>query len=88
MVKNDVYKATKGLDEGYFLYVEDMDWCTRIRKNGYEIVYFPNAVIEYAGTRAARNSIKYAKVFINSMFRYWKKFGFFFGYPQRDILHY
>jgi GT2 family glycosyltransferase len=86
MVKRDVYKLTQGLDEQYFLYVEDMDWCVRIRQNGYEIVYFPNAVIEYAGTRAARNSFKYAKIFTNSIFRYWKKFGFFYAYPKRNIL--
>jgi GT2 family glycosyltransferase len=88
MVKSEIYKLTNGLDESYFLYVEDMDWCTRIREKGFEIVYFPAATIEYVGSRAARSSMKYAKIFLKSLFIYWKKFGFFCGYPKRQICYY
>lgn len=77
MVKREVYEITHGLDEHYFLYCEDMDWCTRIRQSGYEIVYYPLAQIIYEGTRSARKSIKYSIIFINSLIRYWRKFGFF-----------
>ena len=77
MVKREVYEKTKGLDSGYFLYCEDMDWCTRIREVGYEIVFYPKALIKYTGSRSARKSLKYSIFFLSSLFRYWKKFGFF-----------
>ncbi len=86
MVSRKAYELTGGLDNEYFMYAEDLDWCTRIRQNGLEIVYFPKTKIKYKGTRRARNNKKYAKIFIKSHIRFWKKFGFFYGYPQRKEL--
>lgn len=83
MVSRKAYEATKGLDANYFMYAEDLDWCTRIRQKGLEVVYFPHATICYQGTRRARSNAQYAKIFIKSHIRYWKKFGFFYGYPKR-----
>lgn len=38
--------ATIGLlDESYFMYTEDADWCIRARRAGYRIVYEPRAKI-------------------------------------------
>lgn len=78
------YNATGGMDERYFLYAEDLDWCTRIRKKGFEIVYFPPMKAVYSGTRIARKLNNYTWIFIKSHFRYWSKFGFFSGYPKRN----
>lgn len=86
MVRDNVAIDTKGLDENYFMYAEDLDWCTRIRKIGYEIVYYPKAIVEYKGSRSARRSLKYAKIFFESHLRYWRRFGFIYGYPQKKIL--
>ncbi len=33
------------LDEAFFMYAEDLDWCRRFREAGYEIVYHPKSVI-------------------------------------------
>lgn len=83
MVSRQAYEATDGLDPNFFLYAEDLDWCTRIRQCGFEVVYYPKAVIKYKGTRRARNNRKYARIFISSHIRYWKKYGFFHNYPPR-----
>ena len=69
------YEAVGGFDDGYFLYCEDMDLCKRMHQCGYSVVYYPDATIEYEGTRSARHSWKYARIFMMSLFRYWKKFG-------------
>ena len=83
MVSRKAYEATKGLDADLFMYAEDLDWCTRIRQYRLEVVYFPNCSIIYKGTRRARSNSRYAKIFIQSHIKYWKKFGFFYGYPKR-----
>lgn len=83
MIPRKIYEKTGGLSSEYFMYAEDLDWCTRIRKAGYEVVYYPKAEIIYKGSRNARTSMKYAKIFIKSHFIYWIKFGFFFITPIR-----
>ena len=88
MVSRKAYEATGGLDDDLFMYAEDLDWCTRIRQQGFEVVYFPKAVIIYKGTRRARSNSKYAKIFIQSHIKYWRKFGFFYGYPRRKKLQF
>lgn len=75
MMTRKSYEAVDGFDDGYFLYCEDMDLCKRMHLCGYSVVYYPDATIEYEGTRSARHSWKYARIFMKSLFRYWKKFG-------------
>jgi GT2 family glycosyltransferase len=33
------------LDEGFFLYVEDIDWCYRMWQSGWKVVYLPEATV-------------------------------------------
>lgn len=86
MVSRVVYEKTNGLSDDYFMYAEDMDWCTRIRLAGWEVVYYPKVKIQYKGTRSARKNTGSAKVFLSSLKTYWLKFGFFCGYPKRKEL--
>lgn len=86
MVSRAAYQQTDGLDNSFFMYAEDLDWCTRIRQAGFEVVYFPDTKIIYKGTRRARSNSKYACIFIKSHMKYWRKFGFFYGYPPRKKL--
>lgn len=88
MVSRPVYEKTGGLSDDYFMYVEDMDWCTRIRLAGWEVVYYPKVKIQYKGTRSARKNTGSAKIFLKSLKTYWKKFGFFGGYPKRKEMVY
>jgi len=37
LIKKEVIKNAGMLDEEYFLYVEDVDWCFRIKQKGYNI---------------------------------------------------
>lgn len=88
MVSRKAYEMTSGLDESFFMYAEDLDWCTRIRQNGLEIVYYANSDITYKGTRRARNNKKYAKIFLKSHLLFWEKYGFWGGYPKRKHIIY
>lgn len=78
MCRRDFYNKVGGLSDDYFMYCEDMDWCMRAHKAGYSVVYYPEAVIEYKGTRAARKSMKYALIHIKSLLTFWRKYGISF----------
>ena len=45
MVKREVIERVGMMAETFFLYYEELDWCERIRKAGYEIYVEPNALI-------------------------------------------
>ncbi len=87
LMTREAYQRIGGLDERYFMYAEDVDACTRIRQSGLEIVYYPPMEVEYKGTRSARHSWKYAKIFLRSHWSYWRTFGFFrITVPRKEIV--
>ncbi len=47
MVRREVLTSVGPFDEGYFLFVEDMDWCRRIRDAGWAVAYVPDAVVTH-----------------------------------------
>lgn len=50
MVKREVLEEVGFLDEDYFMFGEDIDWCYRIKEGGWKIVYYPKAkIIHYKG---------------------------------------
>lgn len=47
MVRREVMERAGPLDDGYFLFVEDMDWCRRIWDAGWRVVYVAHAVVTH-----------------------------------------
>nr|WP_086937679.1 glycosyltransferase family 2 protein [Thaumasiovibrio occultus] len=41
IVRGDVYQMLNGLDETYFMYCEDVDFCLRAHREGFDITYLP-----------------------------------------------
>ena len=50
MVRRKAWQQVGPLDEGFFMYFEELDWCRRCRMAGWEIHYLPAAeVTHYEG---------------------------------------
>lgn len=48
--RREVYLQIGGMDEDFFLYGEDLDYCYRIKKAGWQIYYVPTTkIIHYKG---------------------------------------
>lgn len=45
VVRNSAIKKVGLLDELFFMYAEDLDWCKRFRDAGYRIVFYPRIKI-------------------------------------------
>ena len=45
MVRKDAFDKALGFDEDYFMYLEDMDLCMRLKKLGFWSYYFPKASV-------------------------------------------
>lgn len=42
MMRKDVFDKTGGFDEDFFMYIEDMELCYRVKKMGYKTYFYPN----------------------------------------------
>jgi GT2 family glycosyltransferase len=43
LVRKEVFAQIGGLDEGYHMFLEDVDWCLRARQAGWRVRYTPRA---------------------------------------------
>jgi GT2 family glycosyltransferase len=53
MMSRAALEAVGGFDEGFFGYHEDVDWCTRARRQGFRIVFNGNAIVLHKGFGAS-----------------------------------
>lgn len=68
MVRKEMIEATKGFDEVFFMYGEDVDLSYRIQKTGYKNYYFAeSAIIHFKGESTKRGSLNYVKMFYQAM---------------------
>ncbi|HQE92863.1 MAG TPA: glycosyltransferase family 2 protein [Anaerolineae bacterium] len=55
LTRREVVNQVGGMDESFFMYSEELDWCRRIHDAGWRVVYFPEArVIHYEGQSSAQ----------------------------------
>jgi hypothetical protein len=64
------------LDEGYWLYMEDLDWCHRFWDAGWKVFYEPRAVALHVkgGSSASRRAPKQEIAFHRGMGRFYRRF--------------
>jgi GT2 family glycosyltransferase len=75
IVKKEDYHIVKGLDETYFMYVEDVDFCKKIAQTGKRNLYFHDtSYIHYGGFNKARHPllIKGFKIYVQKHFKSFK----------------
>jgi GT2 family glycosyltransferase len=59
MTPKKIFNQLKGFDPDYFMYVEDVDYCYRLRLQGFKTIYLTEPTITHLGSRSSssRNSI-------------------------------
>ena len=79
LVRKSVIDSVGVLDERFFIYAEDLDWCKRFREAGNLIYYFPNVEIIHhkykSGIKNASQKIarKTQMHFYDTMLQYYDK---------------
>jgi len=80
-VRKTVVEKIGPMDEGYFMYFEDADYCRKARRAGFKVMYWPSAqVVHLRGGSAPVKSAAAArkrlpKYFYASRSRYYANFG-------------
>lgn len=73
LVRASVVQQVGGLDEAYFMYAEDIEWCGRISKAGWKIVCLPSVhVVHYIGGAAGGSMAAYVRRNVQGHHQYYR----------------
>jgi GT2 family glycosyltransferase len=74
LVRRDAFDAVGGLDENFFLYWEDADFCRRLRARGWKTYYCPIGEVRHVGGLSSLGApVRSLVAFHRSAFRYYWK---------------
>ena len=79
LIRRRAYDDVGGFDAGFFLYMEDADFCRRLNRAGWSVDYVPDVRLRHAYARAssAAGATVVASVarrrHVTSLARYWRK---------------
>jgi GT2 family glycosyltransferase len=67
------FREVGALDEGFFMYWEDADWCLRADRLGYRVLYDPALVVTHTqGSSSDGRPLASTIAFHRSAYRYWR----------------
>lgn len=61
LVKMEAIKKVGLMDERYTMYCDEVDWCYRMKKKGFKIFYFNEAVICHYGGESSKDKLSFLK---------------------------
>ena len=75
LVRREAIENVGMLDEGYWLYMEDLDWCKRFWNAGWKVFYEPQGVALHVkgGSSARRRGLKQEIAFHRGMGRFYRR---------------
>ena len=74
VVRKKAVDQVGGLDEQYFFYGEDIDWCKRFREAGWKLKYVPEATsTHFGGVSTAKAPLQFSIEILRATLKYWKK---------------
>ena len=84
MARRGLYAAIGGLDEGFVMYFEELDWCKRAKSAGWKVVYHGRALMTHHGGKSSEQAAAFKQIqFHTSKLRYFRKHH---GYSRYLIL--
>ena len=74
MVRREAIEEVGWLDEDYFLFLEETDWCYRMKEAGWKVYHVPRAEIYHFQGKSAEGRIEKAKIeYYRSRYRFFRK---------------
>lgn len=74
LLRRQVIETVGFMDEQYFIYGEDIDYCFRTKQKGWKILYYPKIVgVHHHGATTKKRKLKSLYYFHRAMFIYYRK---------------
>jgi N-acetylglucosaminyl-diphospho-decaprenol L-rhamnosyltransferase len=75
LVRRSAIEKCGPLDEGFFLYYEDVEWCHRMHDNGFLVLIEPSACCTHRRGQSGGSSPAAKKAYRDSFYRYCRLYG-------------
>jgi GT2 family glycosyltransferase/lipopolysaccharide/colanic/teichoic acid biosynthesis glycosyltransferase len=90
LVRREAVESVGLLDERFFLYFEDVDWCYRMGQKGWKVYYRPESVVVHNYARDSAQSVLNRSFIAHlaSLIRYYEKWNFvlYFLKKYREVI--
>jgi len=75
MARREALREVGPLDERFFMYAEDVDWCQRFNMADWRVVFYPEAkAVHYGGASSANAPSRFNVELQRANLQYWKKY--------------
>jgi len=71
MIRKKIFQNVKGFDENFFMYMEDMELCFRVKRYG-KVVYFPHIEAIHKGQGSSNRSFAIVNIYKGLLYFYKK----------------
>ncbi len=84
-VRKDLFGKLGGFDENLFMYVEDMEFCYRAKKEGMKVIFEPSVKVIHAGHGSSSRSFAIKHIYKGLLY-FHKKHGNAFSYSTVGLM--
>jgi GT2 family glycosyltransferase len=75
MARREALEHVGPLDDRFFMYAEDVDWCKRFHMAGWRVVFYPEAkALHYGGASSANAPSRFNVEMQRANLQFWKKY--------------
>jgi GT2 family glycosyltransferase len=79
LIRKSVWDALGGLDEGYFFFFEETDFCLRASQEGFHVVHLPDVRVWHGQGQTAK------QISVGARIEYWRSRYFYFAKNLRAL---
>lgn len=72
LIKKEIFDKVHGFDPHFFMYIEDMELCYRLKKSGYKVYYYPKAIVEHVGQGSSNRTFAIIQIYKGLLYFYKK----------------
>lgn len=86
-VSKKAAKIVGPMDNQFFMYMEDVDWCRRFWENGFQVVYYPDASVYHYHAKGSARGGFFGSLLFNKLTWYHIKSAlrYFWKYRDKDL---
>jgi len=74
LLRRELLQQVGLMDEEFFLYFEETDWCYRAKQRGWKVYFTPDAeIVHYGGQSTGRQPARMGVIYLQSLLKYFRK---------------